>query len=193
MTADEPVWLDPLASAPVPDPGPGPLVVVIAPEGALREPLLHALPAGTRVLVATSREEAVTLLRQPDGTPAITPETRMRLLPGGAMVGAREIRLTALEHDLLHCLLSPAGAVWSFQALSEAVWGTSFVGDGCQVRAVVKRLRRKLLLAGADVCIEAVRGRGLRVVPRPPVASPTSLDCPETAPEELLLGGADRL
>nr|WP_281496866.1 winged helix-turn-helix domain-containing protein [Ornithinimicrobium sp. F0845] len=101
----------------------------------------------------------------------------MRLLPDGALVAETEVSLTPLEHAMLQCLLSPPGSVWSLLALSERVWGTSFVGDGSQVRAVLKRLRRKLLAAGADLQIESVRGRGLRV------ATGSGWSTPATAPQ----------
>lgn len=166
-----------------------PVVVVVGADATMRELLLRGLPTGTRVLAADTPAEAALLLQERGGG-ADPDRPGLRLVPGAVMVGADEVHLTSLEHDLLRCLLSPVGRVWSLQALSEAVWGTSFVGDGCQVRAVVKRLRRKLNLAEADVVVESVRGHGLRAVRRLPVVP--SPNCPTTAPEEALPVGSDR-
>lgn len=82
-------------------------------------------------------------------------------------VGTAEVSLTQLEYGVLATLLRARGRVRSFEELSREVWGTSHVGDGAQVHAVVKRLRRKLTAVEAPVGIEVVRGVGFRAVPRP--------------------------
>lgn len=167
------------------------VVVVVAADATTCELLLRGLPTGTRVLVADSAAEAALLLQEQGGR-GDPDRPGLRMVPGAVMVGADEIHLTHLEHDLLSCLLSPEGRVWSLQALSETVWGTSFVGDGGQVRAVVKRLRRKLQLAESDVVVESVRGHGLRAVRCVPAVQEPSWNCPTTAPEEALPAGAAR-
>ncbi len=164
------------------------MVLIVSADPADRERLRRCLPPGTAVRVASTRAEAVDVLHASTDALGVEVASGVRLLPDGGLVAESEVTLTPLEYAMLQCLLSPPGSVWSLLALSEKVWGTSFVGDGSQVRAVVKRLRRKVLAAGADLQIESVRGRGLRVAPG--VRAQQSHDCPTTAPEDLLPGGS---
>jgi DNA-binding response OmpR family regulator len=77
----------------------------------------------------------------------------------------REIPLTRLEHDFLHCLVAEPGQVWTYQRLHLVVWGNEHLGHGSHIHSVVKRLRRKLAGLGAAVTIHAVRGVGFHLVP----------------------------
>ncbi|TCN32246.1 transcriptional regulator [Kribbella orskensis] len=77
----------------------------------------------------------------------------------------REIPLTRLEHDFLHCLVKEPGQVWTYQRLHHAVWGNEHLGHGSHIHSVVKRLRQKLAELGASVTIHAVRGVGFHLLP----------------------------
>lgn len=77
----------------------------------------------------------------------------------------REMRLTRLEHDFLHCLVEEPGKVWTYQRLHHAVWGNEHLGHGSHIHSVVKRLRQKLASLGASVTIHAVRGVGFHLLP----------------------------
>jgi hypothetical protein len=77
----------------------------------------------------------------------------------------REMPLTRLEHDFLHCLVEEPGRVWTYQRLHHAVWGNEFLGHGSHIHSVVKRLRQKLAELGAAVTIHAVRGVGFHLLP----------------------------
>jgi hypothetical protein len=77
----------------------------------------------------------------------------------------REVPLTRLEHDFLHCLVAEPGQVWTYQRLHLVVWGNEHLGHGSHIHSVVKRLRRKLAGLGAAVTIHAVRGVGFHLVP----------------------------
>ncbi|ADB33962.1 putative two component transcriptional regulator, winged helix family [Kribbella flavida DSM 17836] len=77
----------------------------------------------------------------------------------------REIPLTRLEHDFLHCLVEHPGQVWTYQRLHHAVWGNEHLGHGSHIHSVVKRLRQKLAQLGASVTIQAVRGVGFHLLP----------------------------
>jgi hypothetical protein len=72
--------------------------------------------------------------------------------------------LSDLEYRVLSTLLSPPGRAISYKELRRLGWGEGpeISADIYSVRAVVQRLRAKLLVAHADVAIEAVRGYGLR-------------------------------
>jgi hypothetical protein len=77
----------------------------------------------------------------------------------------REMPLTRLEHDFLHCLVEEPGRIWTYQRLHHAVWGNEFLGHGSHIHSVVKRLRQKLAELGAAVTIHAVRGVGFHLLP----------------------------
>jgi DNA-binding response OmpR family regulator len=77
----------------------------------------------------------------------------------------REVPLTRLEHDFLHCLVEEPGQVWTYQRLHHAVWGNEHLGHGSHIHSVVKRLRQKLANLGATVTIHAVRGVGFHLLP----------------------------
>jgi hypothetical protein len=77
----------------------------------------------------------------------------------------REMPLTRLEHDFLHCLVEEPGRIWTYQRLHHAVWGNEFLGHGSHIHSVVKRLRQKLAELGAAVTINAVRGVGFHLLP----------------------------
>ena len=77
----------------------------------------------------------------------------------------RELPLTRLEHDFLHCLVKEPGRVWTYQRLHHAVWGNEHLGHGSHIHSVVKRLRQKLANLGATVTIHAVRGVGFHLLP----------------------------
>jgi hypothetical protein len=77
----------------------------------------------------------------------------------------REVPLTRLEHDFLHCLVKEPGRVWTYQRLHHAVWGNEHLGHGSHIHSVVKRLRQKLTNLGATTTIHAVRGVGFHLLP----------------------------
>jgi DNA-binding response OmpR family regulator len=61
------------------------------------------------------------------------------------MRGEEEVRLTALEYDLLAYLAQNAGRVVSYDELLNSVWGYDYDrGTHWQVKTAIKRLRRKI-------------------------------------------------
>lgn len=54
------------------------------------------------------------------------------------------VSLTAKEFDLLHCLASHNGQVFSREQLLEHVWGWDFEGDPSTVTVHIRRLRSKI-------------------------------------------------
>ena len=151
------------------------LVVIVAPSRAEQQRLLGSVPEDVAVLIAPTREHAEEILHTLPPAP-VRPAPPVLPTPLAARapltvvadervvcVGDRRVRLTPLEFALLRVLTSDPAHVWSFAELSQRVWGTAHVGDGAPIRAVVKRLRRKLAEAEAPVAIETVRGAGLRL------------------------------
>ncbi len=64
---------------------------------------------------------------------------------------------------MLAALAEYPGRVWGFEELNQKVWGTRFYGGKETIHSAVKRLRRKLARAGADVAVESIRGVGFRL------------------------------
>ncbi|MCG9740367.1 winged helix-turn-helix domain-containing protein [Shewanella insulae] len=90
-----------------------------------------------------------------------------------------EILLPHLSYQLLHTLCAAAPAIVSQQHLIQAVWPETVVGDET-LKQRIKLLRKAL---GDDASqpkyIEAVRGRGYRILP--PVKATPLTDKPEAA------------
>ncbi len=97
------------------------------------------------------------------------PETRRAAIDG------RPLELTRVEFDLLACMLSAPGRVYTRAQLIERIWGDNFAITDRTVDSHVKALRRKLNEAGGDSqLIETVRGVGYRVSDLPPSPSAKS-------------------
>ena len=141
------------------------------------------LPTASRRAVTAQIESPLpTSGRHPDSRPAVVaavagPPAAVAAVPASdeallldedrrvARWKDREIPLTRLEHDFLHCLVKEPGQVWTYQRLHHAVWGNEHLGHGSHIHSVVKRLRQKLAELGASVTIHAVRGVGFHLLP----------------------------
>jgi DNA-binding response OmpR family regulator len=87
-----------------------------------------------------------------------------------ATADRKEMELTRVEFDLLACLLSSPGRVFTRGELIDRVWGDGFAITDRTIDSHVKGLRRKVETAGGDPnVIETVRGVGYRVRDRPAV------------------------
>jgi DNA-binding winged helix-turn-helix (wHTH) protein len=74
------------------------------------------------------------------------------------------LNLTDLEFRVLAALMNRPGRAWSFTDLRRTGWGVGqdLYTDDQTVRALVQRLRKKLLTARVPIAIEAVRSFGFR-------------------------------
>lgn len=85
-----------------------------------------------------------------------------------ASVHGTPIELTRVEFDLLSCLLSAPGRVFTRAQLIDRVWGDGFAISDRTIDSHVKALRRKVEGGGGDPnLIETVRGVGYRVSDQP--------------------------
>jgi DNA-binding response OmpR family regulator len=91
----------------------------------------------------------------------VTLETRVRR----ALVGARELVLTAKEYALLEYLARRAGEVVSRGDIAEHVWDEHSDPMSNVVDVYIQRLRRKIEEAGAEPPIRTRRGEGYQLVP----------------------------
>jgi two-component system, OmpR family, response regulator QseB len=81
-----------------------------------------------------------------------------------AMVRGQSIEMTRRESDLLEALLRAAGRVVVRDFLEEQLYSFNEPVTPNALEAVVSRLRRRLIRAGAGVRIETRRGIGYRLV-----------------------------
>lgn len=124
------------------------------------------------MLVATDTDTARGLLREQPPTSRRTRSTG--LIEHGHLrvdTTTREvtwagvgIELSAREFDLLATLASEAGRVWTFEELMSRIWKTRYLGDADPVVSAVKRLRKRLSAAVAELRVVSVRGVGFRLV-----------------------------
>jgi len=91
---------------------------------------------------------------------ALTLDTRARR----ALVGARELALTAKEYALLEYLVRRAGEVVTRTEIAEHVWDEHYDALSNVVDVYIQRLRRKIEDAGGDPPIRTRRGEGYQVV-----------------------------
>ncbi len=85
-----------------------------------------------------------------------------------ATVHGKPVDLTRVEFDLLACLLSAPGRVFTRAQLIDRVWGDGFAITDRTIDSHVKALRRKVADAGGGPdLIETVRGVGYRVSDEP--------------------------
>jgi DNA-binding response OmpR family regulator len=91
---------------------------------------------------------------------ALTLDTRGRR----ALVGTRQLALTAKEYALLEYLVRRAGDVVSRSDIAEHVWDEHYDPLSNVVDVYIQRLRRKIEEAGADPPIRTRRGEGYQVI-----------------------------
>lgn len=74
--------------------------------------------------------------------------------------GARAIRLTTTEYELLRLFLLHPRQVLSRDVIYERVWGYEFVGESKIIEVYVRYLREKLEAGGEARLIQTIRGAG---------------------------------
>ena len=161
----------------------GAIVVAIAATTEERVHLASLVTGHAPVFLASSREEALSLLggsdRPPDVATVHVIGERFHSAPAAdrldlevdsdlrvARWSGRSVPLSPLEHDVLLCLMARLGHTCTFESLHRDVWGNDHLGGRADVWSVVKRLRRKLTQLGCPLKIQAVRGVGVRLVDR---------------------------
>lgn len=120
-----------------------------------------AVAASTAPTSAVAADRRIQAVRAPDPIAGLRLDVDRRVVRWKD----KEMPLTRLEHDFLHCLVAEPGRVWTYQRLHHAVWGNEHLGHGSHIHSVVKRLRQKLANLGATVTIHAVRGVGFHLLP----------------------------
>jgi len=127
-----------------------------------------ALSANAIVILLPSLQTAPGLV-PPEMSRAASPSTAIAgnllidLTGRRVLLGKNELRLSVRELAILAVLSEEPRRARTFAELGEPEGGT-WVGDNERVRSSIKRLRKKLDAAGADVRIESIRGYGFRLV-----------------------------
>jgi DNA-binding response OmpR family regulator len=146
------------------------LIVLVGEARKAGGRIAQLLSNETVIITAATPEAACSLLGKL--TERAAPEDQIPLRVGDLLVdltGRRvrcrdiELDLTPQEFDLLTTLASKPGRAVPFKELITRVWGIEGRAEIEMLRSAVKRLRRKLALAGVEVLIEAVRGYGFRL------------------------------
>ena len=79
------------------------------------------------------------------------------------LIHGEEFKTTAKEYDLLELLIDNKNQAFSREMIIEKVWGYDYYGDTRQVDHLIKRLRKKMLLAESECKIETIWGYGYKV------------------------------
>ncbi|MFC9969509.1 winged helix-turn-helix domain-containing protein [Spirillospora sp. NPDC127200] len=159
--------------------GPSPVakagyVIVVAEHLADVESINELLRFDSAVVVVRAVEHAARWMAQEHApAPAAGPGGgehvrvgRLEIRPGERRVlwGGRPLELSQQEVGILTCLAGAPGRAYSFKEITEAAWGCAHRIEPTVVHSALRRLRRKLAEAGAQVGIESVRGYGLRLI-----------------------------
>lgn len=79
------------------------------------------------------------------------------------LINGEELKTTAKEYDLLELLITNKNRAYSRENIIEKIWGYDYFGDTRQVDHLIKRLRKKMLLAESQCKIETIWGFGYKV------------------------------
>ncbi len=103
-------------------------------------------PFSVDELLARIRVALRHIARPATGTDAVFEAGDLRVDLGrrDVRVGARPVRLTPTEYDLLKALIAHPGRVQTFSMLLRQVWGPGYSSEGHYLHVYIARLRKKL-------------------------------------------------
>jgi len=78
-------------------------------------------------------------------------------------VNSQILNTSNKEYELLHLFITNKNRAFSRDQIIQSIWGYDYMGDNRQVDHLIKRLRKKMLLAEAQCKIETVWGFGYKV------------------------------
>jgi two-component system response regulator MtrA len=150
-----------------------PPLVILVGEAARDDDRIHQLlDAGSVIVIARSaatvdawlpRELLERVEHEPPHVVITVNKLEVDLTERRARWFDQPLDLTEHELGMLAMFAEDPGRAWRFEELLSKVWGVDFYGDPDMVHAAVKRLRKKLAKAGADLTIQSVRGVGFRL------------------------------
>jgi hypothetical protein len=156
-------------------PQPQPAVVLVGEAARDYQRVDALLSADVMVILLPSLQTAPSLFapettRPPVPSTATVGDLRVDLTGHRVLWGDRELPVSERELAILALLSEDPGRARTFAELAEPEGG-KWLGDTDRVRSAIKRLRKKLSIAGADATIESVRGYGFRLVSGDPPPS----------------------
>jgi len=109
------------------------------------------------------------ILRRVNGTQKIS-DSQISCLDVTINTDSREVTINSQilntsnkEYELLYLFITNKNRAFSREQIIQSIWGYDYMGDNRQVDHLIKRLRKKLLLAEAQCKIETVWGFGYKV------------------------------
>ncbi len=149
-------------------PQPQSAVVLVGEAARDFEQVDALLTANVMVVLLPSLQSAPSDIAPETTSPSATPtptvgDLRVDLAAHRVLWGERELPVSERELAMLAVLSKEPGRALSFAELAEPQGGR-WLDDTDRVRSAIRRLRRKLSIAGADASIESVRGFGFRLV-----------------------------
>jgi two-component system response regulator MtrA len=149
-----------------------PLVILVGEAARDHQRIDQLLDAGSVIVIAPSSEIVDAWLQrellgrrqhEPPHVVISVNKLEIDLTERRARWSDQSLALSEHELQILATLAEDPGRACSFGELLAKVWGQGFYGDPDVVHAAVKRLRKKLARAGADLTIQSVRGIGFRL------------------------------
>src|SRR6056297_808045 len=109
------------------------------------------------------------ILRRVNGKPQ-TADSEISCLDMTINTDSREVSVNSQvlntsnkEYELLYLFITNKNRAFSREQIIQSIWGYDYMGDNRQVDHLIKRVRKKLLLAEAQCKIETVWGFGYKV------------------------------
>lgn len=126
------------------------------------------LSANVMVILLPSLQTAQSLFAPEATRPSVPPnptagDLSVDLTAHRVLWEERELAVSERELAILALLSEEPGRARAFAELAEPQGGR-WLGDTDRVRSAIRRLRKKLSIAGAEARIESVRGYGFRLV-----------------------------
>ena len=79
------------------------------------------------------------------------------------LTNGKDFKTTSKEYDLLELLIENKNKAFSREIIIKKIWGYDYFGDTRQVDHLIKRIRKKMLLADIECKIETIWGFGYKV------------------------------
>lgn len=87
----------------------------------------------------------------------------IKLISHSVHINEVELAVTPKEFELLCLLVKNVNRVYTREQIVQIVWDYNYMGDDRQVDHLIKRLRKKMLEAGAECQIKTVWGVGYKI------------------------------
>lgn len=87
----------------------------------------------------------------------------LSILKRQVKIAGETLQTTTKEFDMLELFLKNKNVAFSRESIIEKIWGYDYYGDSRQVDHMIKRLRKKMIIAGTACQIKTVWGYGYKI------------------------------